>query len=187
METRYRAEKTEINYSHKDFLDPFPRFTLLKNDSSQSYDLLILNITDSDEGLYYCGTQTSSTEGVGKNYMPDGFGSVTRMIVSRKYPVECRQCACGLCWMLLYSLCPAFAVLSSLLSSGLVYHFCRKTAKEPEVHEKECKSSDRTRGNQDEDVCYAALEIRQPTQRSKKKKTQSSDFSTYSAINTHRM
>uniref|UniRef100_A0A3Q3EKZ4 Ig-like domain-containing protein n=1 Tax=Labrus bergylta TaxID=56723 RepID=A0A3Q3EKZ4_9LABR len=34
-----------------------PNFHLLKNQSSDSYDLLILNITESDEGLYYCGTE----------------------------------------------------------------------------------------------------------------------------------
>lgn len=34
---------------------------------------------------------------------------------------------CSVCWMLLFSLCPAFAVLSSLLSSLLVCHLCRKT------------------------------------------------------------
>uniref|UniRef100_A0A3Q3EKX4 Ig-like domain-containing protein n=1 Tax=Labrus bergylta TaxID=56723 RepID=A0A3Q3EKX4_9LABR len=38
-----------------------PNFHLLKNQSSDSYDLLILNITESDEGLYY-STATSQQE-----------------------------------------------------------------------------------------------------------------------------
>ncbi|XP_025763451.1 uncharacterized protein LOC102078509 isoform X2 [Oreochromis niloticus] len=38
-------------------LNPFPDFHLVKNNLSQSYDLLITNITETDEGLYYCGTE----------------------------------------------------------------------------------------------------------------------------------
>lgn len=34
---------------------------------------------------------------------------------------------CGLCWKLLFYLCPTCAVFSSLLSSLLVYHFSKKT------------------------------------------------------------
>ncbi|KAG7238362.1 hypothetical protein INR49_030964 [Caranx melampygus] len=39
-----------------------PRFEFLSNDTSNSYDLLIMNITDSDEGLYYCGTEQTKVE-----------------------------------------------------------------------------------------------------------------------------
>ncbi|KAE8300101.1 hypothetical protein D5F01_LYC00236 [Larimichthys crocea] len=100
-----------------DDINPIPRFYFVRNDSSNSYDLMIMNVTDLDEGLYYCGK-----------------------------------------------------------SIGL-------RAKETQVDQRQSE----TRGlNQDEDVCYAALEIRQTSNRPKKKKTQSSDFSTYSAINTSR-
>lgn len=40
----------------------FPNFHYLRNFSSKSYDLLILNITDADEGLYYCGTEEPKVE-----------------------------------------------------------------------------------------------------------------------------
>ncbi|XP_034452028.1 uncharacterized protein LOC117768057 [Hippoglossus hippoglossus] len=165
MKTRYPSELLQLNHEYKDDLHPFPRFHLVKNESSESYDLLIMNISDSDEGLYYCGTeQVNTKDGKEKDkYIPTSYGNVTRMILT------------------------SFAVLSSLLSSCLVYHFCKRTAKEPEVHEEGSSSSDRMRGNQDGDVCYAALEIRQTTQRPKRKKTQSSDFSTYSDIKTCRL
>ncbi|XP_034452209.1 uncharacterized protein LOC117768151 isoform X2 [Hippoglossus hippoglossus] len=165
MKTRYQAETLQLNLEYKDDLHPFPRFHLVKNESSESYDLLIMNISDSDEGLYYCGTEQANTkDGKEKdNYIPTSYGNVTRRILT------------------------SFTVLSSLLSSCLVYHFCKRTAKEPEVHEEGSSSSDRMRGNQDGDVCYAALEIRQTTQRPKRKKTQSSDFSTYSDIKTCRL
>lgn len=43
--------------AYRNILNPFPDFHLAKNESSQSYDLLITNTTDSNEGLYYCGTE----------------------------------------------------------------------------------------------------------------------------------
>ncbi|XP_047199848.1 uncharacterized protein LOC118117935 isoform X1 [Hippoglossus stenolepis] len=189
MKTRYQAELLPLNHKYKDNLHPFPRFHLVKNESSESYDLLITNISDSDEGLYYCGTeQVNTKDGKEKdNYIRKSYGNVTRMILTFESQQRETAQSCGPCWMLLFSLCPAFAVLSSLLSSCLVYHFCKRTAKEPEVHEEGSSSSDRMRGNQDGDVCYAALEIRQTTQRPKRKKTQSSDFSTYSDIKTCRL
>ncbi|XP_053275077.1 uncharacterized protein LOC128437087 isoform X2 [Pleuronectes platessa] len=188
MTTRYPFEQLQLSRKYEDNLHPFPRFYLVRNESSESYDLMIMNISDSDEGLYYCGTEEVNRKSSSHKdkYIPTRYGNVTRMILT--FESEQRETAqsCDLCWTLLFSLCPASAVLSSLLSSSLVYHFCRRTAKEPEVHEEGSNSSDRTRGNQDGDVCYAALEIRQPTQRPKRKKTQSSDFSTYSDINTCR-
>lgn len=35
---------------------PIPRFSVLWNNASKSYDLMIENITDSDLGLFYCAT-----------------------------------------------------------------------------------------------------------------------------------
>ncbi|XP_037621341.1 uncharacterized protein LOC119485680 [Sebastes umbrosus] len=164
-----------------------PRFQFVSNSSSESYDLLIMNITESDEGLYYCGTEQPRVENK-ELIIPRSvysYGNVTTRILfeSSETHLNETQRDCGVCWSLLYSLCPASAVLSSLLSSLLVYHLCQKKAKEPPADQQR----PHTRLNQDEDVCYAALEIRPASHRPKKKKTQSSDFSTYSAINTSRM
>lgn len=68
--------------------DPLRFFHYLRNDSSDSYDLLILNITDSDAGLYYCGTEETRVED--KEYIKwktiYSYGrSVTRILLS-KYP-----------------------------------------------------------------------------------------------------
>ncbi|XP_049428904.1 uncharacterized protein LOC125886615 [Epinephelus fuscoguttatus] len=173
--------------TENDPLKILPRFQFVRNFSSASYDLLIMNITHSDEGLYYCGTVQTKVED--KEYITSRtiyrYGNITTRIVfssSEPHHPEASQ-ECGVCWMLLFSLCPALAVFSSLLSSLLVYHLCQRKAKEPQVDQQRPQ----TGMNQDEDVCYAAVEIRQASQRPKKKKTQSSDFSTYSAINTSRM
>ncbi|XP_044046047.1 uncharacterized protein LOC122873426 [Siniperca chuatsi] len=171
------------------FLNLPPRFHFVWNNSSKSYDLLILNITDSDEGLYFCGTEQLKVDD--EQYITHRYdyryGNITRIIFNSSEPQHLITQDCGVCWMLLFCLCPAFAVLSSLLSSLLVYHLCQKTAKKPKADKKRPDSRGQTRGNKNEDLCYAALEIRQTSQRPKKKKTQSSDFSTYSAINTNRM
>ncbi|XP_049428907.1 uncharacterized protein LOC125886617 [Epinephelus fuscoguttatus] len=175
--------------SENGLLKNFPRFQFVRNFSSASYDLLIMNITHSDEGLYYCGTEQTKVED--KEFITSRtiyrYGNITTRIIfnsSEPHHPETPQ-ECGVCCVLLFSLCPAFAVLSSLLSSLLVYHLCQKKAKELQVDQQRPQ----TGLNQDEDMGYAAVEIRQASQRpkKKKKKTQSSNFSTYSAINTSRM
>lgn len=62
LNSRYPHEELMDKDYDTDFLNPFPRFHLVKNESSESYDLLIVNITDSDEGLYYCGTEQHKVE-----------------------------------------------------------------------------------------------------------------------------
>ncbi|KAE8300102.1 hypothetical protein D5F01_LYC00237 [Larimichthys crocea] len=134
---RYRYQQFIVTGNS---LNPIPRFHFVVNDSSNSYDLMIMNVTDSDEGLYYCGTEQT------KVYDKD---KITHRVEYRYGNVTTRI----------------------------------KITKETQVDQRQPE----TRGlNQDEDVCYAALEIRQTSNRPKKKKTQSSDFSTYSAINTSR-
>ncbi|XP_071757957.2 uncharacterized protein LOC139913732 [Centroberyx gerrardi] len=166
----------------------FPRFNFVKNQSTESYDLKIKNISVSDLGLYYCGTEETKMNEKEKitQTIIYKYGNVTTRILFNSSDSEPSQ-DCGLCWRLLFTVCPASAALSSLLSV-LVYHLCQKTAKEPQDHQKRLDTGGQTSGNQDEDgVCYAALDIRQASQRPKKKKAPSSDFSTYSAINTTRM
>ncbi|XP_010776324.1 uncharacterized protein [Notothenia coriiceps] len=177
-----RNDFMDINY----FLNPLLRFHFVRNSSSESYDLLIINITETDEGLYYCGTKQLKVEKNKTITFTDIYthGNIsTRIHVnSSEHHKETSQ-NCDVCWMLLFSLCPAVAALSSLLSSLLAYHLCKKEAKEPQTDQQTAQS----RLNQDEDVCYAALEIREASKRPKRTTTQSSDFSSYSAINTSRM
>ncbi|XP_038127926.1 uncharacterized protein LOC119774475 isoform X1 [Cyprinodon tularosa] len=148
-----------------------PRFTFLKNQSSDTYDLLIINVTDSDEGLYYCGTiEPKWTENV---YV---YGNITTRIklyagsgfldqnISR--PVE----ECGSCWKLLFSVCPAVSLLSALFSLLLVYLLCLKKAND-EAEDKRCDISRQTEGALDVRVLYSPLEIHAPSQRMMRKRT----------------
>ncbi|XP_034059186.1 uncharacterized protein LOC117537904 [Gymnodraco acuticeps] len=168
-------------------MNPLPRFHFVRNFSSESYDLLIINITETDEGLYYCGTEqlkVEKAEHITRRHLYKYSNISTKIqftVLDSSEPdhQETPQDCDGVCWMLLFSLCPAVAALSSLLSSLLVYHLCKK--EEPQTD----KQTPQTRQNRDEDVCYAAVEIRPASQRPKKKTTHSSV--TYSAINTSRM
>ncbi|XP_030004034.1 uncharacterized protein LOC115428914 isoform X2 [Sphaeramia orbicularis] len=160
-------------------------------DIISSYDLLILNFTDTDEGFYYCGTEKLTVEEglkhIGQQYVYT-YGSITSLLFKSSQTLDPPAQDGALCWTLLFSLCPAFALLSSLLSSLLVYHLCRKKGKDPQIEAKGPDTRGQTRKNQDEDVHYAVLEIRQASQRPKrKKKTHTSNFSTYAAINTSRV
>ncbi|KAM8878318.1 uncharacterized protein AB9W97_014220 [Spinachia spinachia] len=122
-----------------------PRFYPVRNVSSHSYDLLIMNATDSDEGLYYCGTEQKRVE---RNDCID-FQTVyrngnvtTRVSIDRhsswnKNPVLDKS-------SLLWVFAPAATILSSVISFILIYHFCQKT---PDMN-------GRTRGGQNDDGCF---------------------------------
>nr|XP_029135470.1 uncharacterized protein LOC109992787 isoform X2 [Labrus bergylta] len=167
-----------------------PNFHLLKNQSSDSYDLLILNITESDEGLYYCGTEETKVEEkehITSKYIYS-YSNITRRIIfnaetNQTPPPKMQQD----CWILIFCLCPVVSIVSSLLSSLVVYHCCKKAEEHP-VDQQRPDTRGHPRQSQDDDVCYAAVEIRQKSKRPKKKKEpQTSDFCTYSALNTSRM
>ena len=92
------AKKRGENASDTTSLNPFPRFHIMKNKSSQSSDLMIMNITDSDEGLYYCGTQQKKAKdnNTSKPFpsKENSCGNVTTRILLRKYS----------CWSFLWKL-----------------------------------------------------------------------------------
>ncbi|XP_028973888.2 uncharacterized protein LOC114830624 [Esox lucius] len=176
--------------------NPFPRFKLQWNPSNNTYDLLIENITGSDLGLYHCGTEeTKLVDEGGKGGVKKKvlylYGNVTNRLSFEVIPEVIQVTEdCGLCWILMFSLCPVSVLLSSLLSSFCVYSFCRKTAPNETsvpLNRTSTRGSD-SREKEEEDLCYASLDIRQGQKRPKKKnKIQNSDFSTYSAINTMRV
>ncbi|XP_019215968.1 uncharacterized protein LOC109202621 isoform X1 [Oreochromis niloticus] len=169
------------------------RFHFVKNQSSGSYDLLIINISYSDEGLYYCGIgkrKVEQTSVINLKYIYR-YGSIfTRILInssnqhySTSTSTDCLTTPdCSMCWKLLFILCPASSVFSSFLVSLLVHHICQKKVDQPKP-----EMSGKARRNQDEDVFYATVKTGQATQRPKKKMTYSSEFCTYSAINTSKL
>ncbi|XP_020794152.2 uncharacterized protein LOC110172603 isoform X2 [Boleophthalmus pectinirostris] len=133
---------------------PLPRFQFVKNDSSNSYDLLISNVTESDEGLYYCGTETVTLEEDGTSYLQKkykyGYGNVStqltlisessEVLVSHKTPLSHHDPV----WRAI--LVPGAVVLFCNVCFILLYHLCQKH--DARLH---------TRGLQDKDLCLTTV------------------------------
>ncbi|XP_014896465.1 uncharacterized protein LOC106952693 [Poecilia latipinna] len=146
----------------------FPRLKFLRNDSSESYDLLVINATNSDVGFYYCGTEETKVEiNNEKNiFQKDIFtyGNISTTLILD----TCGPCSdfkktaedCDACWKLLFSLCPTIFLLSVVFSSLLIYLLCHKTGKGKEDQSEQKRYMEEM---QDENICYAALEFHQPS------------------------
>ncbi|XP_041639992.1 uncharacterized protein LOC121507731 isoform X2 [Cheilinus undulatus] len=130
-----------------------PRFDFVKNQSSESYDLLIQNLTESDEGLYYCGTTEPKVEDQDKIYSRNiySYGNLTTRIVFNSLSADNVPHMSS--WML--PIIPAITVLSSLISFILVYLFCQKT--ESQRAKIRTKTRMISSQNQDKDVCWTQV------------------------------
>lgn len=173
--------KKYLPYSSNDeLMSPLPRFQFVVNKSSNSYDLLITNVSESDEGQYFCGTDTNRVEGekyITKTYVYS-YGKATRIKMStvslNSSAQEPRPKHSDVCWTLLYSLTPSVALVSSLITLCVVCY----------QNDKKARNLTITAANTEkDDVCYAALKIRRVSQ-GPKRLNYSSDFSTYSAVKT---
>ncbi|XP_051263323.1 uncharacterized protein LOC127367473 isoform X2 [Dicentrarchus labrax] len=139
-------------------LSLFPRYQFVRNSSSESYDLLIKNITDSDEGLYYCGTVKQTVEDKlciiqRLNY---SYGNVTTRIILDSRPDSSGCCPVSAeSWMMVLS--PAITILSSVLSFILIYHIYQKADKERPILQKGADTKAQTRWNKDEDGCFTRV------------------------------
>ncbi|XP_041840016.1 uncharacterized protein LOC121638959 isoform X2 [Melanotaenia boesemani] len=172
-----------------ELLNPL-QFELVNNSTSESYDLMIINVTETDEGLYYCGKEIRKVEDkneqMGSTYTYT-YGNITRLRIDSHEPLpdfNQTQQGCDVCWKLFYIWCPAVSVLSACFSSLLVCLLLQKTVNTPHKDLKISNTKSPREATQDEDVCYAALEVHQASHRSMRTRTQRSDFSTYSAIKT---
>ncbi|KAG9259706.1 hypothetical protein AMEX_G27226 [Astyanax mexicanus] len=180
----------------------FPRFSLELNSSNQTYDLLVKNISESDLGLYYCATykqQITNKKTAGIRY-EDVFhygNRTTRLFLldtsKNRLNSTCPETDCSVCWKLLVSVCPVCVLLSSLLSSTCVYFMCKSRIKVEKNAEKKRRNAlnitDLAKVGEEDEVCYASLDLPSRGQKrlKKKRRSESSDFCTYSAIKTDRI
>ncbi|XP_052428366.1 uncharacterized protein LOC127970102 [Carassius gibelio] len=111
----------------------FQRFSSIYNRYSNSYDLHISNISDSDLGLYYCAELERRVKKDDKGIISSSevyyYGNRTTRLSLEEQVTSCSEPSappdCVLCWTLLFSVCPVCVLLSSLLSSVCVFCFCR--------------------------------------------------------------
>ncbi|KAG7458441.1 hypothetical protein MATL_G00220270 [Megalops atlanticus] len=87
---------------------------------------------------------------------------------------------------LLLSVCPVSALLFALICSACVH--CLHSRKGPSVTQQTQREAERGRGHarEEEGLNYATLEVRKGPKRSRAKPAQSTDFCTYSEINSAR-
>ncbi|XP_074487514.1 uncharacterized protein LOC141765350 [Sebastes fasciatus] len=152
LEVKHRSSVVnEANF----ILTILPRFELVRNFSSVSYDLLITNITESDEGIYYCGTVQTRVED--KEYITRrdvySYGNLTtRILFDSSSCPDSSGCISNP--ELVVSSLMVFSLLSSFISFILFFYFCQKTDKEPQILS---DTRGQTRWDQDEDACFTRV------------------------------
>ncbi|MEQ2304598.1 hypothetical protein AMECASPLE_028846 [Ameca splendens] len=168
----------------------FPRLKFIKNDSSESHDLLVMNATNSDVGVYYCGTEEvkvkmDNDKKIFRNDIYKYGNTTTRLILNTCGPhsdfnktVE----DCSACWKLFFLMCPAVFLFAVLFSSLMFHLLCHKTGKENQDDGNEPEQKRHMEESQDENICYAALEINHPSKRTKKRMIRSSDCRTHTTV-----
>ncbi|XP_078020838.1 uncharacterized protein LOC117254756 [Epinephelus lanceolatus] len=146
-----------------DPLKILPRFQFVRNFSSASYDLLIMNITHSDEGLYYCGTEQTKVED--KEFITSRtiyrYGNITTRIIFNSNS-DCSGCISDhvlvVPWMMVFA--PALTILSSFIIFVFVYHFCQKTDNKPQILQRGPDTRGQKRWDQGEDVFFTRVVFR---------------------------
>ncbi|XP_055078458.1 uncharacterized protein LOC129456301 [Periophthalmus magnuspinnatus] len=108
------------------WMTPLPRFRFVKNDSSNSYDLSISNVTESDVGLYYCGTETPSLEEDGASYLQKTYkyeyGNTSTQLTLKSSGVS--ECSKPEWWSTL--VLTVTVILFSNLCFIVLYHLCHR-------------------------------------------------------------
>ncbi|XP_065813471.1 uncharacterized protein [Labrus bergylta] len=139
-----------------------PNFHFLKNQSSESYDLLILNITESDEGLYYCGTEEprlEDKENITSRYIYYSYSNITRRIIFTSSDsgdsIGPPHVEPGVSWMMVFS--PAITVLSTFLCLTFVYLCSQNADEKDQMTERRPDMGEESTVNQDEDACFTRV------------------------------
>ncbi|XP_067259894.1 uncharacterized protein [Chanodichthys erythropterus] len=170
----------------------FQRFSSVQNRSSNSNDLHITNISVSDLGLYYCADVKSKVneDDKGRGYQHEVYynGNRTTRLSFAEEVTPCsglnitstpRVSDCVLCWTLLFSVCPVCVLLFSIC----LFCLCQRKNTDAAADQKVHSRGRNTIEGEDEEVCYASLDVKTRRQKQRKtKRAQCSDFSTYAQL-----
>ncbi|XP_060748443.1 uncharacterized protein LOC132861089 isoform X2 [Tachysurus vachellii] len=115
-------------------LGDFSRYSFVLNVSTNTHNLLIKNITESDQGLYYCALSekkvTDYKNGPIRSSDVYHYGNKsTRLSVLEPCHSVSEESVSCVSWSLVFSVCVVCVLLSSLLSSICVYCVCTNTTK----------------------------------------------------------
>ncbi|XP_067261267.1 uncharacterized protein [Chanodichthys erythropterus] len=176
------------------FQKTLQRFSSDYNRSSNSYDLHITNISVSDLGLYYCAEVENKVikdeNGIISSSKVYYNGNRTTRLSFAEEVTSCsglnitstpRVSDCVLCWTLLFSVCPVCVLLSSIC----LFCLCQRKTTDAATDQKDHSRGRNTIEGEDEEVCYASLDVKTRRQKQRKtKRAQCSDFSTYAQVRT---
>ncbi|XP_051761832.1 uncharacterized protein LOC127518759 isoform X2 [Ctenopharyngodon idella] len=178
-------------------LGTLKRFSSVYNRSSNSYDLHINNISVSDLGLYYCAEVENKVfedeKGRTSGFEVYYYGNQKTRLSLAEEVTSCsgllnitstpRVSDCVLCWTLLFSVCPVCVLLSSIC----LFCLCQRKTTDAVADQKDLSRGRNTIEGEDEEVCYASLDVKTRRQKQRKtKRVQCSDFSTYAQVRTDR-
>ncbi|XP_056303752.1 tyrosine-protein phosphatase non-receptor type substrate 1-like [Danio aesculapii] len=168
-------------------------FSFIHNTANNSYDLHITNTSVSDLGLYYC---VKTEKKVIKDERGIISGSELYQYGNRTTRLSLAETSCSellnntstpgvsecvFCWNLLLSVCSVCVLLFSI---G-VYCLCQKKTTDAATEQKVQQQRRNTVEGEDEEVCYASLDVMNRRQKKRKtKRVQCSDFSTYAQVRT---
>ncbi|XP_066509885.1 uncharacterized protein [Hoplias malabaricus] len=193
-------QQLQIPVLHLTSYSKLPHYSIRKNVSNNTYDLLVKNISESELGLYYCARYEGSRSETGIVFPANGYREGTRATLlsfldptipwvkrTQTTPMTFQSTPtapgseCSSCWKLMVILGPVCVVLSLLLSSIWVYYICcYRNKADPTVVRGNLKMRNRNEAGE-EDVCYASLDVLSDGHnRLKKKQVETSDFCTYS-------
>ncbi|TRY88964.1 hypothetical protein DNTS_013336 [Danionella cerebrum] len=171
-------QPTLIVESKEMFLMLTPRYSFVKNDHLiDVFDLVIKNVSVSDEGVYYCAIQEFNNRYRYGNLTTHLYvqESVTPNARQFNDPSLSNASYSPVCFWLMIGLCPVCVLLFSMY----VHCLCQRkdTASAATQTEKGYKESEA-------EVYYAALNTSLMRPTPNKKKMQSSDFSIYTEVQT---
>ncbi|XP_056312932.1 uncharacterized protein LOC130228525 [Danio aesculapii] len=186
--------------AYNSLTEPIPRFHVLSNNrpTSNSYDLLIKNITEADLCLYYCSSEVEKImDENGKisekkvYHNGDMFTKLTftTPVLTSDSPQESVRD----CWhyrLMLLTLCPLSSLLFAILALCVYICCCKTVVKEPEGHQSSSDMQRQLNPEQDAstEIYYASLNHpkrggKHPQAKKQKiNRLQSSDFSVYDGI-----
>ncbi|XP_048851771.1 uncharacterized protein LOC125720409 isoform X3 [Brienomyrus brachyistius] len=169
--------------------NPHPRYAFVWDSSSNSYSLLIKNITKSDLGLYYCSTKylrfSPQPNGTATDEATDKFGGLTIRLLTADDSNGTIRTPSGSAAGMTQSWVPVLSVtvavlLCAPLSLGTYWLGKRQGLKQATAKQRITRFNDEE--EEEGQLNYATLKIRKGPRPSRKKPDQNSDSCTYSEV-----
>ncbi|XP_048851773.1 uncharacterized protein LOC125720409 isoform X5 [Brienomyrus brachyistius] len=168
--------------------NPHSQYTFVWDSSSKSYSLSIHNVTESDQGLYYCSTKYQDFTGSRERMSTEDhyrFGNMTTRLLTADDSNGTIRTPSGSAAGMTQSWVPVLSVtvavlLCAPLSLGTYWLGKRQGLKQATAKQRITRFNDEE--EEEGQLNYATLKIRKGPRPSRKKPDQNSDSCTYSEV-----